>query len=80
VKLRLALVRGGGELEPVVFLHGFGSTKKDYVDIAYQAAFARRPFLAYDAPGCGETDCERLAEISIPSDAGAGYLHRLHRQ
>jgi len=41
----------------MVFLHGFGSTKEDYVDLAYQPAFANRPFLAYDVPGCGETFC-----------------------
>ncbi len=66
VGLRVATVRRGSELAPIVFLHGFGSTKDDYVDVAYQPAFAGRPFLAYDAPGCGETYCEDLSKISIP--------------
>lgn len=57
--------RAGG-LIAVVFLHGFGSTKEDYLDIACQRAFAGHPFLAYDAPGCGETFCEDLPGISIP--------------
>jgi pimeloyl-ACP methyl ester carboxylesterase len=66
VGLRVATVSRGGGLAPIVFLHGFGSTKEDYVDIAHQPAFADRPFLAYDAPGCGETCCEDLAKISVP--------------
>jgi pimeloyl-ACP methyl ester carboxylesterase len=65
VDLELAVARRGGELAPIVFLHGFGSTKEDYVDIAHQPAFAGRAFLAYDAPGCGETRCEDLSDISI---------------
>ncbi len=66
VGLKVATVGRGGDLAPMVFLHGFGSTKEDYVDIAHQPAFAGRPFLAYDAPGCGETSCEDLSKISIP--------------
>jgi pimeloyl-ACP methyl ester carboxylesterase len=66
VDLSVATVARGGELAPLVFLHGFGSTKEDYVDIAYEPAFDRRPFLAYDAPGCGETTCENLSRVSIP--------------
>ncbi|TSD83500.1 alpha/beta hydrolase [Mycobacterium sp. KBS0706] len=50
---------------PIVFLHGFGSTKEDYADISRHAAFAGRPFVAYDAPGCGETRCHDLSRISI---------------
>ncbi|MNZ82860.1 2-succinyl-6-hydroxy-2,4-cyclohexadiene-1-carboxylate synthase [compost metagenome] len=30
------------------------------------AVFAGHPFLAYDAPGCGETSCADLSRISIP--------------
>lgn len=51
---------------PVVFLHGFGSTKEDYADIVFQSAFNNQPFLAYDAPGCGESQCDDLQQISIP--------------
>jgi len=53
VELRVAAARRDGELAPVVFLHGCGSTKEDYLDIANQQALTGRPFLAYDAPGCG---------------------------
>jgi pimeloyl-ACP methyl ester carboxylesterase len=66
VGLTVATAGRGGGLAPVVFLHGFGSTKEDYLDIACRAAFTGRPFLAYDAPGCGETRCEDLLGISIP--------------
>ncbi|MFF4352945.1 alpha/beta fold hydrolase [Streptomyces sp. NPDC001530] len=37
-----------------------------YVDFAHQRAFTGRPFLAHDAPGCGETFCEDVSTISIP--------------
>ena len=66
VGLKIATAGRNGDLAPVVFLHGFGSTKEDYLDIACQHAFTGRPFLAYDAPGCGETRCEDLPGISIP--------------
>ena len=55
VGLEVAAASRDGGLDPVVFLHGFGSTKEDYLDIACQPAFTGHPFLAYDAPGCGET-------------------------
>ena len=60
-----ALVREGNR-EPIVFLHGFGSTKEDYADIIQYNAFDGHPFLAYDAPGCGQTECADLSKINIP--------------
>ncbi|OBT41577.1 hypothetical protein VE00_09148 [Pseudogymnoascus sp. WSF 3629] len=67
IDMRVSTVRrDGGALNPIVFLHGFGSTKEDYVDIAQQTAFTGRPFVAYDMPGCGETICHDLSQISIP--------------
>ena len=66
VRLKVAAAGRDGGLAPMVFLHGFGSTKEDYLDVACQHAFTGRPFLAYDAPGCGETCCDDLASISIP--------------
>jgi pimeloyl-ACP methyl ester carboxylesterase len=51
---------------PLVFLHGFGSTKEDYADVIQQAPLADRPVLAYDAPGCGATTCSDLSIVSIP--------------
>src|SRR3954452_21337380 len=66
VELQVATAGRGGDLAPIVFLHGFGSTKEDYVDIVHQPAFPGRPFLAYDAPGFGETSCADLSKVSIP--------------
>jgi pimeloyl-ACP methyl ester carboxylesterase len=66
VDLSVATAHRAGDLAPIVFLHGFGSTKEDYLDIARHRAFVGRPFLAYDAPGCGETACADLSKISIP--------------
>lgn len=56
----------GETAAPILFLHGFGSTKEDYADIQHVPAFDRHPYLAYDAPGCGESDCTDLSKISIP--------------
>jgi len=76
-KFRLPLVIDGVQVEisamfregtgvPLVFLHGFGSTKEDYADVMQRAELTEHPILAYDAPGCGETDCADLSRISIP--------------
>lgn len=61
-----ALRREHGALAPIIFLHGFGSTKEDYADIIYHREFDAHPFIAYDAPGAGETQCEALRAVSIP--------------
>lgn len=60
-----ALFRTGSGV-PLVFLHGFGSTKEDYADLALHAEWDNHPFIAFDAPGCGETQCDDLTKISIP--------------
>jgi len=66
VDVQLASLYRAGKREPIVFLHGFGSTKEDYADIVRYAEFNQHAFLAYDAPGCGETQCADLSKISIP--------------
>lgn len=66
VALDIAALHRSGEGEPIVFLHGFGSTKEDYADIVLHPAFDDHPFVAYDAPGCGESQCEDLSKIGIP--------------
>jgi pimeloyl-ACP methyl ester carboxylesterase len=85
VSLTVATAGRDGGLAPVVLLHGFGSTKEDYLGIAGQRAFTGHPFLAYDAPGCGDTCGDDLAAISIPflvktahavlDHAGIGHFH-----
>ena len=66
VRLRVAAMHRDGPRAPVVFLHGFGSTKEDYADVAGYPQFDGRPIVAFDAPGCGETDCADLSALSIP--------------
>jgi pimeloyl-ACP methyl ester carboxylesterase len=66
VQLEIAGMRRDGTGMPLVFLHGFGSTKEDYADVIHREEFADLPVLAYDAPGCGETECSDLSAISIP--------------
>lgn len=65
VQLELAVIHRPGPKIPILFLHGFGSTKEDYADITLQAAFDGHPFIAYDAPGCGETVCSDLSRIDV---------------
>jgi pimeloyl-ACP methyl ester carboxylesterase len=52
--------------EPVVFLHGFGSTKEEYADFTRFPGLAGRGFLAYDAPGFGGSTASNLEQVSIP--------------
>jgi pimeloyl-ACP methyl ester carboxylesterase len=66
VVLDVATMHRRGEGPPIVFLHGFGSTKEDYADIAHYPALGGRPVIAYDAPGCGDTCCANLSKVSIP--------------
>jgi pimeloyl-ACP methyl ester carboxylesterase len=64
--VEIEAIHRAGTLDPIVFFHGFGSTKEDYADIVRHPAFDGRPFLAYDAPGCGESRCADPSKISIP--------------
>lgn len=65
-QMKIAAIHRSGTREPIVFLHGFGSTKEDYADIVRYPAFDGRPILAWDAPGCGESRCDDLTRLSIP--------------
>ncbi|MFI6096189.1 alpha/beta fold hydrolase [Lentzea sp. NPDC051213] len=66
VNLKIAAVRRDGTGEPIVFLHGFGTSKEDYTDITQRHDFAGRAFVAYDAPGCGATECADLGAVDVP--------------
>jgi pimeloyl-ACP methyl ester carboxylesterase len=64
---------------PVVFLHGFGSTKEDYADFVRFPGLEGRGFIAYDAPGFGRSTSSDLRLVSIPflRDVAQTVLDRL---
>ncbi|MCY4180091.1 MAG: alpha/beta hydrolase [Litoreibacter sp.] len=64
--LEVSALRRDGDKAPIVFLHGFGSTKEDYADIQRHASFDGHRLLMYDAPGCGRTECGDLSRVTIP--------------
>lgn len=64
--VEIAVQRRAGRGTPILFLHGFGSTKEDYADLALRAAFDERELIAYDAPGCGASTLDDPAALSIP--------------
>ncbi|HEX7306583.1 alpha/beta hydrolase [Lentzea sp.] len=66
VNLTVAAAHRHGAGEPIVFLHGFGTSKEDYTDIAQRHDFTGRAFLTYDFPGCGATECADLSAIDVP--------------
>jgi pimeloyl-ACP methyl ester carboxylesterase len=76
---KVSMAYRSGHLDPVLFLHGFGGSKEDYVDFTFQKAFQGRPLIAYDAPGCGKTICSDYTKISIPFlvDLAEGVLDQL---
>ncbi len=64
--VKLAYLRRNGERAPLVCLHGFGSTKEDYADLALHPAFEGRDLLLLDAPGTGASRVDNPEAISIP--------------
>ena len=64
--LRIATMTREGQRAPIVLPHGFGSTKEDYADIVRYPQFDDHSVIAFDAPGCGVSECADLAVISIP--------------
>jgi pimeloyl-ACP methyl ester carboxylesterase len=66
VELNVSALRCDGEKAPILFLHGFGSTKEDYADIQRHRALDQHGVLAFDAPGCGRTECADTGRITIP--------------
>lgn len=66
VDLSLPKISRTGTKPPILFLHGFGSTKEDYADIVRHPDFEGHGFLAYDAPGCGASHCADVEQINIP--------------
>ena len=66
VPVRIAYLRRKGTRPPLVCLHGFGSTKEDYADLALHPAFDDRALILLDAPGCGASTVADPDALSIP--------------
>ncbi|MEO1641536.1 MAG: alpha/beta hydrolase [Pseudomonadota bacterium] len=64
--VHLAYLHRAGTRPPLVCLHGFGSTKEDYADLAMRAAFQDRTLIFWDAPGCGASEVTPVDALSIP--------------
>ena len=64
--MRLACLRRSGTLPPLISLHGFGSTKEDYADLAIRDDFRDRPLIFWDAPGFGASTVSEPSALSIP--------------
>lgn len=64
--VRLAYLYRSGPKPPLVCLHGFGSTKEDYADLAMRPEFDERSLIFWDAPGCGASEVSAAQLLSIP--------------
>ncbi|KAJ5098128.1 alpha/beta-hydrolase [Penicillium argentinense] len=51
---------------PILFLHGFGSCKEDLADVHMHPTLKEHGYIAYDAPGCGQTKSDKLSATDIP--------------
>lgn len=65
-QVNIAYIRRPGKRPSVLCLHGFGSTKEDYADLTLHPAFSERELVLLDAPGCGESQCDKPDMVSIP--------------
>lgn len=66
VDVSLAVLRRDGVKRPLVCLHGFGSSKEDYADLALLSAFDDRALVLIDAPGCGASPVSAPERVDIP--------------
>lgn len=64
--VNVSAFRRDGEKAPILFLHGFGSTKEDYADVQHHHALGQHGVLAYDAPGSGQTTYDEISRVDIP--------------
>lgn len=65
VDTSLSGIRRAGSGVPLVFLHGFGSTKEDYADIVHRTDLTGRPVLAWDSPGFGASTVSDPSRVTI---------------
>ena len=62
----MAGLRRHGHRAPLVCLHGFGSSKEDYADLALRSDFEGRDLILLDAPGFGQSEIADPDALSIP--------------
>ncbi|MEM9748772.1 MAG: alpha/beta hydrolase [Actinomycetota bacterium] len=65
-RVEVACLRRRGPGSSLVCLHGFGSSKEDYADLALHPAFVERDLVLLDAPGFGDSQVSDPAVLSIP--------------
>ncbi|KAJ5948682.1 Alpha/beta hydrolase fold-1 [Penicillium verhagenii] len=51
---------------PILFLHSFGSRKEDLADLSLHSSLQNYGLIAYDTPGCGQSDSTDLSITDIP--------------
>ncbi|KAH8424405.1 alpha/beta fold hydrolase [Aspergillus melleus] len=67
VNLNLSTVHSLNSNLTIFFLHGFGSCKEDLADILIaHPSLSNYGFLAFDAPGCGQSSSDNLSATDIP--------------
>lgn len=66
VNLNLSTIHNLNSSPPILFLHGFGSSKEDLADLTIQPSLKHHGFIAYDAPGCGHSTSDNLSANDIP--------------
>ncbi|KAJ6164921.1 hypothetical protein N7470_003593 [Penicillium chermesinum] len=66
VNLELSTIHRLNSTAPVLFLHGFGSCKEDLADFFLHPTLEKYGFIAYDAPGCGNSTTDDLSAIDMP--------------
>ncbi|KAJ5736957.1 alpha/beta-hydrolase [Penicillium malachiteum] len=66
VKLNLSTIHYFNFNPPILFLHGFGSCKEDLADLPLHKSLQNYSFIAYDAPGCGQSTSSDLSTTDIP--------------
>ncbi|KAF2833526.1 alpha/beta-hydrolase [Ophiobolus disseminans] len=66
VNLQISTIHKPSADPPIFFLHGFGSCKEDLADVAVNPVLQQYGYLAYDAPGCGDTHSDSLSANDIP--------------
>jgi pimeloyl-ACP methyl ester carboxylesterase len=62
---RIAAFSREGRLAPILFLHGFGSTKEDFADAAWRPGLAAHGLIALDALGSGRSPAPADGSVTV---------------